>query len=443
MTQHHEKLRGPLDSSPLRILLKSMIDTCACSLRTRFAKNLFWITVGTSLGMIFGFVSNVYLARTLLPGGFGKLMFAQTWAQYLVLITDCGLTAYGIREIARQRDRLTGFVQNVVSFRLIASLFLFAAFSVGSWFFFPSYEMRLLVVSSSLMVFAGALNVEWALQGIERMNLVAVSRALTALVPLLLFLLFVRSPGDLLTVPVLRFFGALLVAVLIIRVLAVKINPLRLDVRTITAHLKASRHFYLMVLLFQVFHGVDIIVLGVFRPSEEVGLYAAAFRLIYLLEMGLGLISTAVFPILSDYVISDTRKFTVVRRAHLITSMAVGGAIVVTLLLMGDRLVLILFGKDYVGSARFLRILVVGMAAFICYGPCAQSLIAKGAERHVLLQTLGTAATNVALNLALVPRFGGMGAAMSYVVSVSVGTLWAAVLYYKKISRSDTSPEGS
>lgn len=414
-----------------------MIERIKYLLKTRVAKNLFWISLGTGVGMLFGFINNIYLARILLPDGFGKIMYAQTWVQYLILITDFGLSFYAIREIAKQKDRFTEFVHNIIPFRFNVSLILFVLFSFIGWIAFPTFEMKFLVIASALMIFVSALNMEWALQGLERMNLVGFSRTLANLMPLFLFFLFIKGPDNLLAVPIFRFLGSIVVVVFIFVFLKVKVNIFHFDNYIIFNYLKASFYFWLLLLLVQVYHGTDIIFLGIFRTPEEVGLYAAAFRLMNVLVMGLGLINVAVFPILSDYGINDMRKFFILKKAYLILSLLAGGLIVILFLLIGDKLILFLFGESYRGAIRFFKILTIGLAILMCNGPFSQSLLAKGYEKDVLLQVIGSAILNVSLNLIFIPHYGGLAAATSYVISVFVGTVWVAVLYYKNIRKEN------
>jgi O-antigen/teichoic acid export membrane protein len=420
--------------------MKELVERTRHLLQTRVAKNLFWISLGSAAGMLFGFLSNVYLARTLLPEAFGKISYAQTWIQYLILIADFGLYIYAVREIAKQRERLAEFARNIVSFRFVVSLVLLALFFPIAWMAFRSYEMKLLVICSSLMVLVSALGVEWAFQGIERMNVVALSRALTGLLPLLLFLFFVKSPEHLVAVPLLRFLGTVLVAIFILRFLGTKIDIFRFDRCRILDYLKASRYFWFLLLFVQIYHGADIIILGSFRTAQEVGLYAAAFRLINLLLAALGLVNAAVFPVLSDYGIRDMRRFFVLKRAYLLSSILLGGVTVAIFLLMGDKLLLLVFGEAYRGSIGISRILIVGVAIVMYNGPYSQSLLAKGFERDVLKVAGVCAISNVVLNLVSIPHFGGLGAAVSYVVSELIGAAWVARIYYQKV-RNQVGPQ--
>lgn len=422
--------------------MKKLIGKIKYLLKTRVAKNLFWISLGTGVGMLLGFISNIYLARTLLPDGFGKIMYAQTWVQYLILITDFGLSFYAIREIAKQKDRFTEFVHNIIPFRFNVSLILFVLFSFISWIAFPTYEMKFLIITSALMIFVNALNVEWALQGIERMNLVGLSRTLTNLTPLLLFLFFIKSPASLLKVPFLRFLATVIIAIIIFAFLKVKVNIFQLNSRVIFSYLKASFYFWLLLLLVQVYNGADIIFLGIFRTPGEVGLYAAAFRLMNVLVMGLGLINVAVFPILSDYGMNDMRKFFILKKAYLILSLLAGSLIVILFLLVGDKLILFLFGENYRGAIGFFKILTIGLAILMCNGPYSQSLLAKGYEKAVLLQTIGCAIFNVLFNLIFIPRYGGFAAAVSYAITQLLSTIWLAIVYYRKIQPAYLSESG-
>jgi O-antigen/teichoic acid export membrane protein len=82
--------------------------------------------------------------------------------------------------------------------------------------------------------------------------------------------------------------------------------------------------------------------------------------------------------------------------------------------------ILVLYGREWVGSALPLAILVVGAVAIPLAGPARAYLVREGRLRDISAITLGTLAANIVLNVATIPLIGIAGAALASLV-----TYWA------------------
>lgn len=397
----------------------------------RIFKNFSIISIGNGISILFIFLTNIYLARVLLPGNYGKVIYAQTLVQYLIIIADLGLSGWGTREVAKYRDKLGMYVNNILSIRLIISFLLMILFTAiiliekG-----VSKEMKILLITSSLFLIPAGLNVEWAWQGIERMALVGVFRITAQFFPLIFFLMFVRNADDFLTVPFLRFAGTIIVASAILFFLRVRLRKIPLSY--IKVYLKGSLYFWLITLLVQVYHGSDIVFLKMFRFPEEVGLYSASFKLTSVLLIVFGWLNTSIFPALSNLYHSDLEEFQKIRKLYLRISILIGAVLIIISFIFGDKLILLFLGSEYKGSIPVFQLLMLGIAILTINGPYAQSLIAMGFEKHILIQVFTCAVANLSLNLLLIPGYGVIGASWSYIITQSISTLWVIIIFYKK-----------
>ena len=401
--------------------------------RHRIARNMFWVAGGTVAGNLFALFGNMYLARVLQPAGFGKIALAQTWAQYLLIIIDFGFTTYTIREIAKNRGRKMEFVNTALPFQLGAAFVFTAFFCLGTLMFVSSSEMRWLMFGSVFVVYGTALNLEWAFQGEERMSLVAVSRVLSNVLPFILYVLFVRTAGDILGVPVYRGVGAIAAAVFLLALLNGKVSFRRFSWKAAAGLLRRTQFFWYIQIFVQVYFGTDILLLGYFRPAEEVGYYAAAFRLFGLLNLILSLVNSAIFPVLSDFGENDQPKFFKLIRRYLAFNIVLGSLLMIVFSLFGRPIIQLLYGPAFASSAAPFKILILGIVILMCNGPFAQPLLAKGHERRVLVTVIVCAIFNFAGNLLFIPRYGAMASAVVFVLSLLLGTAWAIILFNRKI----------
>ena len=96
--------------------------TAHLSMGQRIAKNFFSLSISKLITSIGTFSIIVYLARTLLPSGFGKINFALIVISYFGLISNMGLSTLGVREIAKDHNKLKKYIENIVSLRVILGI---------------------------------------------------------------------------------------------------------------------------------------------------------------------------------------------------------------------------------------------------------------------------------------------------------------------------------
>ncbi len=87
--------------------------------------------------------------------------------------------------------------------------------------------------------------------------------------------------------------------------------------------------------------------------------------------------------------------------------------------LLGRDLLVWLFGPRYAGAATALGLLIVCAIPLGAVLIASRGLIATGRQRFDLLGNLVAVASNVALNFALIPRYGATGAAAAQLFSVT------------------------
>jgi O-antigen/teichoic acid export membrane protein len=166
-----------------------------------------------------------------------------------------------------------------------------------------------------------------------------------------------------------------------------------------------------------VYYSFDTILLGVFRGSEEVPYYAAAYRIILPILALAGAVGTVAIPHLSFLVANDVTAASseVVRLARQMVlvalPMAVGGA------LAAEPIIRLVYGPDFAPAVVPFRLLVWSVATVYANAAFAFLLLARGGDRRYLLAVAAGAAANLGLNLIVIPVAGMVGAALVTMVS--------------------------
>jgi O-antigen/teichoic acid export membrane protein len=112
------------------------------------------------------------------------------------------------------------------------------------------------------------------------------------------------------------------------------------------------------------------------------------------------------------------------------------GAAAVVLLGIDARAVLsVLFSAPYAGGAPFLRFQLVGLVLFALIDALSHALQGAGQQRTAAAALAITVPVAVLSNYMLIPRLGGVGAAMSMVIGMSFGTIVMGIAAYRRFGR--------
>jgi len=99
-----------------------------------------------------------------------------------------------------------------------------------------------------------------------------------------------------------------------------------------------------------------------------------------------------------------------------------------TLLLIPERVIGLIFGSSYLEGSLALSILSVGFFARVAAGRNRGALTALGCTNCVLVSNVAGIVANVVLNLLLIPRYGVVGAAVASALSFGVLNVIASTL---------------
>jgi O-antigen/teichoic acid export membrane protein len=156
---------------------------------------------------------------------------------------------------------------------------------------------------------------------------------------------------------------------------------------------------------------VDILVLQAFVGPEEVAVYYAATKTLVLISFVSYAVAAAAAHRFSEYhVAGDTEKLARFVADTTRWTFWPSLALAIVLLAVG-RPLLSLFGPGFSDGYPLIFILVIGLLARAAVGPSERLLNMVGQQRACAMIYAGAFATNLALCLVLIPRFGVTGAA--------------------------------
>lgn len=169
----------------------------------------------------------------------------------------------------------------------------------------------------------------------------------------------------------------------------------------------------------------DTILLGVYGSSEDVGLYNVATRLVILASLAMRPINAAFAPRIAD-LHQRGHTTTLEGTYRMATSWIVRlslPAFIVVIAFPGDLLAL--FGAEFVvvGASTATVILAAGKLVDATSGPCNQMLVMSGRPVPAMVNNIVVLFLNIGLNIWLIPRYGILGAAVAWGVSLCLVNL--------------------
>ena len=305
----------------------------------------------------------------------------------------------------------------IITIRVIASVVLAAVVAAVAFLILPYPDNMVLALFGLTLIPVGA-SARWILVGLEKTRVVAVARAAGEAAMVLLVIVFVRDRSDLLIAPVAQFVGDALAAVMLLwwvvrQGIHLSFKPDWDAVRPLVAR---SAPLVGSALLGILIYNSDLIFLRFLRDRESVGLYAVAYTLVsfitnigiaYFLTLLPGLTRTSETP-------QEHREVYHTATAHVF---AVGIPIAVGGTLLSAQIIDTIFGSGYSHSADALRILVWAIPVSLLRDVPVTALLARGREDKILRLTSWAAALSIILNIALIPPFGLIGAAVATVIT--------------------------
>lgn len=389
----------------------------------RIVKNIFSLLFSGIITQLLGFIVVVYLARVLGPGDFGKINFAIAIITYFTLIANLGLPLLGTREIARERDKIKDYLGSILTLRLCLALLGFGLLFLLTFFLNQSSEIKNLILLYGLGLIPSALLLDWAFQGVEKMEYIGLGGILSRGVNLGLVLLFIRSPEQLLLIPCFSIAASLLTTVLLLAIFVKSFGKPRFKFNFISWEnlLRKALPLGISIVMIQIIYNIDTVMIGFMRSNAEIGYYNAAYKIILSLIMVGAVYFDAIFPVASNYYktsldsLKKLQSYTAKLMVTLAFPLAVGGTI------LARPVMNVFYGSKYNDGIIAFQFLIWAMALIYINMVYARGMWACNKQNEYLKIVTTQAVANIALNFILIPPLGIVGAAISTVSAELLG----------------------
>jgi len=386
---------------------------------SRFLRNAVALAAGGVVAQVALIIVEVIIARDLGAAAYGVFATTYAFATLAIIFVDFGSTWWTIQEGSRRLAELPSLLGNSLVLKALTFVVLFLVVVVVIFATPVPPDVRLFVAIFGL--YALGIAIQDSLSAVyaarQDMHVNAVFQALSPVAILVVYLIVSADGVSLVDVAVAYVAGAAAVAGVWL-IWTSRRMEIRGDIRNSIQLALNSYHYGLTGILRQIFYKTDVVMIAFIAGVAEAGIYAAAMKFIDLFNKIPVLIGRVVSPALfasSHNQIAEKFENLVSGYARMLVSIGAGASLIT--FLAAEKLVPLVFGSEYSSSIAVLQLLSLAMA-LKCMTTVSEGVLSsldKHMERWSSL--VFAVILNVILNLFLIPRLGGVGAAIATIAS--------------------------
>lgn len=390
----------------------------------KIAGNSGIIIFGNMAETLFNFAISIFLARYFGQSGFGKLSFLATFFFFLGTIDNQWIRPILVREISRDPAGSADIIGNGLIMKTCISILSVIAFWITVWIVSPISEIVTLAIFTSINLLITSLVSSYVtiFQVKLKMAYFVAFNLLNKMLILLLIYTVMLWKGTLFHFYVLSLIPAIILLLQVKYRADKMIRPeFKINFKLWKKIFRESWPLGLTAFFIFIYHRLDHLILFRINGPAMAGLYAASTRLTESFTIIPVALMTSVLPLMSRYYETSRNEFQKIYRLSFkyllafIIPMAIGTTI------FSDRIVMALYGKEFLPSGLILRILIWA-EVFVFMGVVNNSiLVSINYQKLDPVFTGLSAAINIILNLILIPRYSVVGAAVASLISYAVG----------------------
>lgn len=397
----------------------------------KYFANTGWLMGEKIIRLILATVVNIFVIRYLGPEDFGKLTYALSFVGLFSSFATLGIDTVLVRELVKRPQDESQLLGTTFLLRLTGSLIGIALIIITLQFMNNDAIVNAMILIISVgMIFQSVQIIEPYFQSKVQAKYSVQAQFISLLFSSSVKLLLIYFTAPLIWFAVVQFIEIFVLAIGFLT--AYKLNSGNFKLwnfkkETAVQLFKDSAPLLLASIFVSVYMKIDQVMIKQFLDDTAVGLYGTAVRLCeawYFIPMA---VTASLFPAIvnAKLVSEELYKSRLQKLYDLLAFIAIAIAVPVTIL--SDKIILILFGAEYLPAAPVLTIYIwAGIAVFLGVAS-SQYLISENLTTISFYRTLIGMIVNVILNIWWIPLYGIQGAAWATLISYSIAALFVGV----------------
>ena len=404
-------------------------------------KNTSWLSISQIITSICAFLWTIIIARYLGVSEYGIVSFAISFTALMGIVMDIGISTYITREIAKHKDLVKKYVNNIFLFKLILAIILFILSVLILYLLDYSFLTILITLIFTIelifMSMVGFLN--GVFQAFEKVKYQAIGSILNS--SLLLIGILITLGLDLgiisialsYTISYCIFFSYMFLEY----INNFNLPKFELDLTFIKEVVIGSIPFGLTNFFYTIYFSIDIVMLSFLTGNYATGLYKSAYNIINVFTTFFVVYQAVLFPVMSKFfkesqdLIRVSYELSIKYLLLIIIPLSVG------VFFYARPIVDFIYSNQYSLASTPIQILIWTVPFLFINGAASILLNAIDKEKTVTKIYIMAAIFNVCLNLILIPLYSYDGAAIATVLSEILITF--LTLYH--ISKTNYEPD--
>lgn len=402
------------------------------------------IFAGTIVHELVSFFGQILAIRSLAPSSFGNIMLTMSIVGLIGPLSLIGVPSGVARLVSSTSERRdeasliqSGFLITFLTGLISVSVLLVLRGRIGAALdnstvsrLLPFFCLYILWLPLTRVGLSG-------LRGFKLSGRRTVAKVGGSVTGLLLFITFVAADMEFVGAAVYYVFSPLFVGLFGVYLLVRSINQIRQPFVD-RAHMTELFHFSwplaLQGVLFILMTKTDLLMIGYFLTSQEVGLYGAVRPVATGLLVFLNSFNFLYLPVATEHFENEAHTqlselFRIVTKWMILMSLPA----VLVLTIFSADVIQVFYTQEYVPAAGALSILAVGTYFRLVVGPNGATIQALDRTKVNLLSSAIGTITNILLNVLLIPRFGMIGAAIATSVGFAVYNFVELAVIYRTV----------
>ena len=366
----------------------------------------------------------------------GTLAIAQTITQYVITGTDLGLRSIGARLIAKDHNVAPFVIKYVEKRRGILNLI--CVMFGGGYVLFSNLSENTKIFTffyllTSLPYF---LFIDWVFWGLEKFILLGLWRACVSLIScvggICIIMLTHKSLFSLVWSNLISIIsGSAILFYFWMKNSHVFEKKNNIDEIRKELNLRSAVFLGIAIFFNQTFQSFDVLLLGGMSNTHEVGIYNAAYKILFLVFGGYYLLTQGLFPEIakrseSSVLIKSLLKYGAI-------SFLFGVIVAVIIAFFSTQIISLIYGVKFLAAQRVLNILLLALPMEFFVALMGTALTGMGYNKILFFVTVLGAAINIILNIFLIPRFMSIGSAWATVLSYLILTFVILIFFIRKM----------
>jgi O-antigen/teichoic acid export membrane protein len=377
-------------------------------------KNVSVLFISQLLNYVLGFFILIYTARYLGVEGFGILSFALAFTGIFSVSLDLGLSTLMIREVARNKSIAKEFIPNVTAIKILLAFITLGIIYIILYILgYNEQIVQVVYLLTIYTIFSSFSQMYYSLfLANEEMEYQSLGTILGSILLLSGTLLAIYLNCSIVQ---LAFIYVIVATISFIYVLTLFLHKytmpkLKFDIGTWKSYLLEAWPFAITGISINLYLYVDTIILTQYKGPDAVGLYNAAYRLVYVLFVVPMIFNNALFPVMSQYYISSKKSLKFTTQKFFKTMIFIGFPMGVFTFLFSEKIITLIYGDQFVGAVIALQILIFSCIIVFARSPFERLLESSNSQLSITKIFIIGLITNIFLNLIFIPLYSYIGA---------------------------------